>query len=190
MKYLAPDQPLLIIIGPSGSGKSTAIRKLHAQGLIELTPSWTTRPPRPGEIEGSIEHCFVNDKEFSKKVKEGFFLEVVTLFGLPYRYGLPKIVASQPKHIPTIMLRAKLIFLVPKHYSRYVIYQIEDEFERVKERLGRKVRGNELGSRLVDYEPEISMGRKLANRVFYNDTVDSLVSKIKKALHKDFRISK
>ncbi len=76
---------LLVVSGPSGVGKGTLIA--HArQRLPELVlaTSATTRPRRPGEVDGRDYH-FLSEDEFQRLVKEGAFLEHVDFAG--YRYG-------------------------------------------------------------------------------------------------------
>src|SRR5436305_590449 len=82
-------RPVVVFIGPSGSGKSTVVRELASRGLVTVHPTWTTRPRRADEQQGSLEHRFVSDGEFDELCRRGCFIETVRLFGLPYRYGLP-----------------------------------------------------------------------------------------------------
>jgi guanylate kinase len=79
---------LFVISSPSGAGKSTVSRKLLAadQGL-EMSVSATTRPPRPGEIDGKDYH-FVSLQRFKDMVGDGEFLEWAHVFD--HRYGTPK----------------------------------------------------------------------------------------------------
>jgi guanylate kinase len=79
-------RPVFVITGPSGAGKGTLIKGLleRVPGL-EVAVSATTRPRRPGEMDGR-EYWFLSDEAFSHKVEEDAFLEWV-----PYisgrRYG-------------------------------------------------------------------------------------------------------
>lgn len=187
MTYLKPDDRLLVIIGPSGTGKTSALKLLHDQGVVEVTPSWTTRPPRQDELNGTLEHRFVDDVTFTAKKDEGYFLDTAQLFNLPHWYGLPKLEKSQGSRVATVMLNADLLPLMDKHYSNYTIYQIEDELERAAERLqARQAAGHDMGSRLEDYKAEIVAGRMRAQRVFMNDgTLDGLAGRIAEALIED-----
>jgi len=190
MGYLRKDDILLVIIGPSGAGKSSVIEKLQKKGLVAVTPSWTTRPMRSEESVSAIEHHFVGKDEFRKKKDEGFFLETVQMFGLPYEYGLPKITKSKNSQVPLIMLRSILIPLLSKYYSNFTVYQIEDDEQKIKQRLlKREAAGHNMGTRLSDYEKEVASGRKIASRVFTNDSsIEGLSRLLEKAIKEDFKI--
>jgi guanylate kinase len=76
---------VLVITGPSGVGKGTLIRALRERvpGL-ELSVSATTRPPRPGEVQG-VDYHFLTEEEFDRKLEAGEFVEHATYAG--HRYG-------------------------------------------------------------------------------------------------------
>ena len=176
---------VLAVLGPSGSGKSTVVRELHQRGVIEVTPSWTTRPRRDDELDGSIEHRFVDDGEFSARQDAGYFLEVVQMFGLPYRYGLPAVHEPAGGRVPAIMVRAPLLPLVDRHFPGHVAYQIEDGVQRARERLERRAGG--LGTRLDGFEEECRLGRETAHRIFVNQgSIGDLVDAVAGAVGQDF----
>ncbi len=65
----------IFISGPSGVGKSTIIRELlNSDPGILLSISYTTRSPRPSEINGR-EYFFIGTTEFEKMISESGFLE-------------------------------------------------------------------------------------------------------------------
>lgn len=79
---------MFILSSPSGAGKTTLSRMLlEADSEIKLSVSATTRPPRPGEVDGTHYH-FVSDAEFDRMVEEDDFYEWAHVFG--HRYGTPK----------------------------------------------------------------------------------------------------
>jgi guanylate kinase len=76
---------LFIITAASGAGKTSLVRELlAADHLIKLSVSYTTRQPRPGEVNGEHYH-FVEDATFLKMLGEGDFLESAHVHGA--RYG-------------------------------------------------------------------------------------------------------
>jgi guanylate kinase len=76
---------VLVVTGPSGVGKGTLIRSLQERlPALELSVSATTRPPRPGEVDGR-HYWFLSDREFDRRLHAGEFLEHATYAG--HRYG-------------------------------------------------------------------------------------------------------
>jgi guanylate kinase len=81
-----PIRPVFVVTGPSGAGKGTLIRLLVERiPVLEVAVSATTRPQRPGEVDGS-EYWFLTDEEFQRRVEERAFLEHVTYVS-GRRYG-------------------------------------------------------------------------------------------------------
>lgn len=79
-----PKGELFIVSAPSGTGKTTLIRRLFEQhGLgdrLAYSVSHTTRPRRPGEVDGRDYH-FVDESTFRAMVEEGRFLEWAVVHG-------------------------------------------------------------------------------------------------------------
>jgi guanylate kinase len=66
-------------------GKGTVVRRLTERNPgLSLSVSCTTRPPRPGEVDG-IDYHFLSPEEFDRRVGEGAFLEWAEVYG--HRYG-------------------------------------------------------------------------------------------------------
>ena len=79
---------LYVLSSPSGAGKSTISRMLLASDDgVALSVSATTRPMRPGEVDG-VDYHFVSDARFDEMVANGEFLEWAHVFG--FRYGTLK----------------------------------------------------------------------------------------------------
>lgn len=84
---------LFIVSGPSGAGKGTLVRALLDRVPdLWLSISATTRPPRPGELEG-VHYFFLTRKEFERKIETGGLLEWAEVHG--NRYGTPREVVER-----------------------------------------------------------------------------------------------
>jgi guanylate kinase len=79
---------LLVLSSPSGAGKTTISRKLFEDdGKLAMSVSVTTRPKRPGEIDGT-HYTFVDRAKFDQMVAQGELLEHAIVFG--NCYGTPR----------------------------------------------------------------------------------------------------
>jgi len=73
-----------IISAPAGTGKTTLVQMLtHEIPRVIASVSFTTRPPRAGEIPG-VHYHFINEEEFLRRIDTGDFLEYVQLYGTYY----------------------------------------------------------------------------------------------------------
>ena len=79
---------LMVVSAPSGAGKTSICREiLRRFPKIRFSVSCTTRPPRPGEINGR-DYEFISDEEFRERMVRGEFVEWVENYG--YLYGTSK----------------------------------------------------------------------------------------------------
>lgn len=66
---------LVILSGVAGAGKDTIKRELiKRMENVESLPSYTSRPQRPGDVEGQT-YNFVSKEEFEKMIENGEFYE-------------------------------------------------------------------------------------------------------------------
>ena len=80
---------LTVLSGPTAVGKGTVVTRLSQQHPeIFVSVSVTTRPPRPGEVDG-VHYHFVSDAEFDALIADGALLEWAIVHGV-YRYGTPR----------------------------------------------------------------------------------------------------
>lgn len=79
---------VVVVSGPSGVGKTTVVRHLVATCPLPLkqSVSATTRPPRPGEVDG-VDYHFLSHEEFVRRRLAGEFLECFEVYGAGYWYG-------------------------------------------------------------------------------------------------------
>jgi guanylate kinase len=72
---------LLVLAGTSGAGKGTVGKALRArEPKLGWSVSWTTRPPRPAEVEG-VDYHFVDRATFEALRDAGGFLEWFEVYG-------------------------------------------------------------------------------------------------------------
>lgn len=78
---------MLVLSSPSGAGKTTLTRRLlESDANIALSVSVTTRPARPGEVDGE-DYLFVDQDTYDGMVADGAFLEHARVFD--HCYGTP-----------------------------------------------------------------------------------------------------
>ena len=75
---------LYIVSAPSGAGKTSLVKALlDTQPLARVSVSLTTRPMRPGEVDG-VNYHFVSREAFVERLEHGEFLEHAEVFGNLY----------------------------------------------------------------------------------------------------------
>lgn len=118
---------LFIVSAPSGAGKSSLVKALlEKDPAIRLSISYTTRAPRPGEVDGAHYH-FVGREDFQARLERGEFLESAEVYGNYYGTSQPWIEAEMAAgrdilleidwqgaaQVRRLMPRAKSIFILP-----------------------------------------------------------------------------
>lgn len=84
---------LIVVSSPSGGGKSTVIREvLKNDPEMEYSVSVTSRPPRPGEVDGES-YTFVPEERFRKWIAEDRFYEWAVVHD--HLYGTRKDVIAE-----------------------------------------------------------------------------------------------
>jgi guanylate kinase len=72
---------LFIVAAPSGAGKTSLVRALlERDPAMVLSVSYTSRPPRPGEI-GGVHYHFVDKTDFLRMAAAGDFFEYAEVHG-------------------------------------------------------------------------------------------------------------
>jgi guanylate kinase len=126
---------VIVVSGPTAVGKGTVVAKLrHAHPEVFVSVSATTRPPRPGEVDGRHYH-FVSEAEFDRLVAEDGLLEWAVVHGR-HRYGTPRqpvveaVAARRPvileidlqgaRQVRTTYPDARQVFLSPPSWDELV----------------------------------------------------------------------
>ncbi|MCF7844154.1 guanylate kinase [Candidatus Gracilibacteria bacterium] len=138
---------LFIVSAPSGSGKTCLVKDILEEcgkkNSIKRAVTYTTRPPREGEIDGEHYH-FISTDEFKKKIDENYFLEWSTWYD--YFYGSPASLLERIQEgisFVAILDRsgAKDVFAVYPH--TYLIWIEPPSLEILKERLIKRGKDSE-----------------------------------------------
>ena len=75
---------MILVVAPSGAGKSSLVRALlETDPTLSLSVSYTTRQPRPGDVEG-INYHFITEAEFILRKEQDDFLEWAHVHGNYY----------------------------------------------------------------------------------------------------------
>ncbi len=123
-----------MLSGPSGVGKGSvvaALRRRHPQVWVSV--SVTTRPPRPGEVDG-VQYHFVDRATFDKMIDAGELLEHAEFagngYGTPWRPLAQRLAAGRPalleielqgaRQVRAALPAARLVFLAPPSWEELV----------------------------------------------------------------------
>lgn len=178
---------MFILSSPSGAGKTTISRMLlEGDPAIRLSVSATTRPMRPGEVDGKDYH-FVTQARFDEMVEQEEFLEWAHVFG--HSYGTPK---AQVK----AGLRAgeDFLFDIDWQGTQQLYQKMETDVVRVFllppsiDELRRRLTGRGtdsaevIAARMERARAEISHWDGY-DYVVVNDDIDHCFSKVREILH-------
>lgn len=172
---------LVVIAGPSGVGKGTVHTRVRA-ALPDsmLSISVTTRPPRPGELDG-VHYHFVDRDEFERLVEAGELLEWAeyagNLYGTPLRPAREAIAHGQ-----VVVLDIELqgaLQIKEQDPDALLVFLVPPSFSELERRL--RDRGTEdddaVARRLHRAEEELAEGDRFDVQVV-NDDVDRCVAEV------------
>lgn len=181
---------LLVFSGPSGVGKDTLIDKiLDVEPRIRKATTVTTRPPRPGEVEG-IHYYFVSPNRFQELIAEGALLEHARVYD--NWYGVPR--ADVDKLISAgwdVILRtdiqgvASIKTLVPRAVTIFIAPQDMADLEARIRRRG-ATETDDLALRLENARKEMAAARTFDHVVVNpENALDSAVEIVRRILEKE-----
>ncbi len=184
---------VIVLSGPSGVGKTTIGKKVledeELASVIKKVPTFTTRPPREGEVDGE-DYIFVSKTEFAIEMAAGNLLEWVEIFGNFY--------GTSRKVIKDILMAGKSpMLIIDVRGGSYVKKNFEDVLdifimppseEVLRRRL--KARGNiaedDLALRFSISHDEIEEGKNYSH-IVVNDVLDDAVNEVKRLIKERLR---
>ena len=171
---------VLVVTGPSGVGKGTLIQKLLERfpGL-SLSVSATTRPPRPGEVNGRDYH-FLKPEDFEKRLLRGEFLEHAVYAG--NQYGTPRSEIERARDGLVLEIEVEGARQVRERLPEALqVFIAPPSPEALKERLlGRGTDSEEqMQRRLARAEEELA-ARDEFKHVIVNDDLEKAVAELER----------
>jgi guanylate kinase len=175
---------VVVISGPSGVGKTTVLKRLFERAPVPLVASVsaTTRPPRPGEVDGEDYH-FLSDEEFTRLHQRGDFLEAFEVFGRGYWYGtLLEEVTTGLQAGKWVVLEIDVqgaLAVMERYPDAITVFLMPPSQEVLERRLrGRKTETDEVvGRRLDEARREMALAHRYRHRVV-SDDVERTVNEI------------
>ena len=172
---------MLILSSPSGAGKTTLTRRLLAEDNdILMSVSATTRPSRPGEIEGK-DYYFVSQDTFMEMVNNDQMLEHATVF--ENSYGTPREPVEK-----ALQGGRDIIFDIDWQGAQQIsgkegvvrIFILPPSINELKNRLKNRAQDSDevISKRMSEAKNEISHWEAY-NYVLVNDDLDKTYAKLK-----------
>jgi len=174
---------LFIVSAPSGAGKSSLVKALlERDPAIRLSISYTTRAPRPGEVDG-VHYHFVSQEDFQERLGRGEFLESAEVYGNYYGTSQPWIEAERAAGRDILLEidwqgAAQVRRLVPDVVSVFILPpSIEELRRRLQGRNsdGEAVIARRMGAAREDISHCLAFDYLVVNDRF-DDAVDDLVA--------------
>jgi guanylate kinase len=172
---------LIVISGPSGVGKDTLIeRLLELDSNLRYSVSCTTRPPRPGEVDG-VDYSFVSRERFQQLIDQGAFLENATYNGNLYGTLTERVERERDAGHDVVLkievqgaeqVRAKapdgvFIFIVPPSVDELVRRQVKRNTETSQDMTARRL----IAMREMEYASRY-------DHVVVNDELERAVAEV------------
>lgn len=135
----------LILTGRGGSGKDYMRKKMQERGFTYQI-SYTTRPPREGEVNG-VDYHFITDEEAARMTENDEWYEAVVFNG--WTYGTSKKQFYSDETSVFIMTPSGIAHIKPEDRKNCFIIFINPHTEIIKVRLlNRKMPGHSAEARI------------------------------------------
>ena len=132
----------IILVGKGGAGKDF-LRKTFVDRGFKYATSFTTRPPRPGEVHG-LDYNFMEKGDFEKRINMDFWYEYVPFNG--WYYGTSKVQWRNDDIF--IMTPSGLAHLTEEERKESLIVYLDIPAEVRKKRLSTRSDADKIDRRL------------------------------------------
>jgi guanylate kinase len=173
---------LLVLAGTSGAGKGTVGKALRArEPELGWSVSWTTRPPRPAEVEG-VDYHFVDRATFEALRDAGGFLEWFEVYGdlkgTPKQYVVDRLATGEDVMLEIDVQGALAVkSALPEALLVFVRAPSREEQRRRLEDRGTDA-PEAIARRLAQAADEERIGATQFDAVVVNDEVDRAAAEI------------
>lgn len=173
---------IFVVSAPSGTGKTSLCKEiLKTLPDVSFSISYTTRPPRPTEVNG-VHYIFVSTQEFKNIISKGALVEWTDIHGHLYGTSIESLnlYANQGRDV-LFDLDVKGAAEIKKRYPQAVtIFILPPSMEQLRQRLSRRETEDPqaLEERLKYAEKEIAHAKEYDYTVV-NDQLDRAVGRIK-----------
>lgn len=183
---MAKKGKLFVISGSSGVGKGTLIKKfLSKHPEIKLSISYTTRKPRPDEVDG-VNYFYTSVEEFQKAVKNNEFLEWANFSGNYYgtkRSYVEKTLEKGENLLLEIETQGAEQIMKKFPHANF-IFILPPSLKDLENRL--RGRGTEtedaIQTRLSQVKLEIEASKKFTYKII-NDSIESAICDLEKIFY-------
>ncbi|MBD9120194.1 guanylate kinase [Streptococcus sp.] len=186
---------LIVFSGPSGVGKGTVRQEIFStpDHQFEYSVSMTTRPKRPGEVDG-VDYFFRTREEFKELIKKGQMLEYAEYVGNYYGTPLTYVNETLDKGIDVFLeIEVQGALQVKKKVPDGVfIFLTPPDLDELKDRLvGRGTDSEEvIRQRIERAKEEIALMREYDYAVV-NDEVPLAAERVKRIIEVEhFRVDR
>lgn len=186
---------LIVFSGPSGVGKGTVRQEIFSTPdyKFEYSVSMTTRPQRPGEVDG-VDYFFRTREEFEELIRQGQMLEYAEYVGNYYGTPLTYVNETLDKGID-VFLEIEVqgaIQVKQKVPDGVFIFLTPPDLEELEDRLvGRGTDSQEVIARRIERaREEIALMREYDYAVV-NDEVPLAAERVKRIIEAEhFRVER
>ena len=178
---------MFVISAPSGTGKSTIIdHVLNEITNLKKPVSYTTRLPRPGEIDGK-DYNFISKEDFNKKLENGDLIEWASVYDNFYGTSLKYVNKELEKGsilIKDIDTQGALQLKRSLGNKAILIFIEPPSIEILEDRIRKRGKDSEevIKKRMDCAKAEMLEAKKYDHRVL-NDNMDHAVEDIKKIIN-------
>ncbi len=189
-----PQRGLLIVIsGASGVGKNTLCARLLRRVPMHFSVSWTTRPQRPGEVDGQDYHFRSRAAFLAELELGGGFFEHAEFVG--NLYGTPRApleaALARGEHVLLDIELAGALQVARLAPEAVLVFVLPPSFSELRARLLR--RGTETPQKIEDRLERARQDIKAAQRFHYivvNDEVEAAVADLEAIVRAELLRSK